>query len=351
MKKDISFEIMRVIAIFFVIFNHTGNKGYLLFTQEELGSIKFWLYLFASIFCLFSVPLFFMISGALMLEREEPFVKIIKRVGKFLIVLFGISCIYYLFDIIVGNKSEYGLLDFLKLLYTSQVSTHLWYLYAYIVYLLCLPVLRAIAKNLNEKYFMYLFGLWIVYNAVLPIIEFFAFNGAIHISGEFNIGWLFTRSVFYPLMGYYANNKMDIKKFESRIGLLIGVDVVCIGISAFMDYYKSVLTGEYTETFHASFIALHALVIFIVIKYWTTHSRVTEKLQKIILSAGASSFGIYLIHVLFLRMSYFGKCIDLLCEMGINALLSCYVGCVVVFGICWLIIFMAKKILILNRLI
>ena len=58
-EKNIYLEAMRVIAIFFVIFNHTGSNGYTLFSQEPIGSGKFWIYLFISVFCKFSVPLFF----------------------------------------------------------------------------------------------------------------------------------------------------------------------------------------------------------------------------------------------------------------------------------------------------
>ncbi len=351
-QKDMAFEIMRVLAIFFVIFNHTGNRGYLLFFQREPGSIQFWFYLFASIFCKFSVPLFFMISGALMLGKEEAFAKTVRRIGRFLIIMIGISFMYYLFDVITSGEQA-SLPEFLKLLYTSSVSTHLWYLYAYVGYLLVLPVLRAAVRSLEEKYYIFLFGLCIVYNGIIPSMEFLAFKGAVHITGEFDIGWLFSRCVFYPLIGYYVNNKMQIEKVKGKMGLLIGTDIVCMGISAVMDYQKMKVMGKYTEMypFHVSFLALHAVVIFIVIKYWMAHHSIAGKLQKVILSAGASSFGIYLIHVFFLRMAWFGKFVDRLCKIGINGLFSCCVGCAAVFGISWLCIVVVKKVPLLNKLV
>ena len=287
-----------------------------------------------------------------MLGKEEVFAKTARRIGRFLLVMIVISCMYYLFDVITSG-GQISLSGFLKLLYTSSVSTHLWYLYAYMAYLLVLPVLRAIVRGLKEKYYIFLFGLWIVYNGVIPIMEFLAFKGAVHITGEFDISWLFSRSVFYPLMGYYVNNKMQIEKVKGKMGLLIGTDIVCMGISAVMDYYKMAVTRQYTEMypFHVSFVALHAVVIFIAIKYWIAHCSIDGKLYKVILSAGESSFGIYLIHVFFLRMAWFGKFVDLLCKIGINGLVSCCVGCAVVFGISWLCIVVVKKIPALNKLV
>lgn len=72
-KRRLDIECMRILAAFFVIFNHTETTGFFLFSYYDTHGIRYWLYLFISIFCKFSVPLFFMISGALMLNRiSEP---------------------------------------------------------------------------------------------------------------------------------------------------------------------------------------------------------------------------------------------------------------------------------------
>lgn len=69
-EKNIYLEAMRVIAIFFVIFNHTGSNGYTLFSQEPIGSCKFWIYIFISVFCKFSVPLFSQYPAHLCLKNN-----------------------------------------------------------------------------------------------------------------------------------------------------------------------------------------------------------------------------------------------------------------------------------------
>ena len=57
-EKRIYFEVMRIVACFFVIFNHTSVNGYFLFSTREPGSAHFWIELFVSVFCKFAVPLF-----------------------------------------------------------------------------------------------------------------------------------------------------------------------------------------------------------------------------------------------------------------------------------------------------
>lgn len=68
-SKRLDIELMRIVATFFVIFNHTGDKGFFLFSLYDAHSIQYWIYLFISVFCKFSVPLFFMIAGSLLLNR------------------------------------------------------------------------------------------------------------------------------------------------------------------------------------------------------------------------------------------------------------------------------------------
>ena len=62
---------MRIIAAFFVIFNHTSSVGHFLFSRYSDHSIQYWPYMLIAAFCHFSVPLFFMISGALLLGRDD----------------------------------------------------------------------------------------------------------------------------------------------------------------------------------------------------------------------------------------------------------------------------------------
>ena len=76
-------DVLRNIAIFMVLFNHTGSKGFAIFTTVAPQSVSYWIYLFGAIFIKIAVPIFFMISGALLLERENEVVCIpVSRGGK-----------------------------------------------------------------------------------------------------------------------------------------------------------------------------------------------------------------------------------------------------------------------------
>ena len=78
-KKRFDIELMRIIAAFFVLYNHTGANGFSKFLDYDPHTFHYWLYLFLSISCKVSVPLFLVIAGALMLGREPEPIKDLWR--------------------------------------------------------------------------------------------------------------------------------------------------------------------------------------------------------------------------------------------------------------------------------
>ena len=114
-----------MISCIFVIVIHVTNyfcRAYGEITQSE--------YLFALLLdtlARVSVPCFFMISGALLLGREEPLKKHGERLLRFLIALVVWSVVYYIWNR-AFMKTEY---DLKEILYVPT-EPHLWYLYAMI---------------------------------------------------------------------------------------------------------------------------------------------------------------------------------------------------------------------------
>lgn len=89
-KKSISrksyYDFLRIFAIFFVIYNHSlGAHLYLNYTS--IGIEEF-LHICLSVFDKIAVPLFFMISGALLLGKTESIITVlVKRASRVVLVL------------------------------------------------------------------------------------------------------------------------------------------------------------------------------------------------------------------------------------------------------------------------
>ncbi|MBR2240732.1 MAG: acyltransferase [Clostridia bacterium] len=353
-NKLIYIEIMRILAIFFVIFNHTKENGFCMFVSENPEEIQFWIYLIPSVFCKFSVAIFFAISGAFILAKEdEPIKKVWKdRVLKIIVVLILISSVYY----IRNNGTNVQIDKFLISIYSSNVRVHLWYLYAYIAFLISSPFLRAMVKNLDNKYFYYMIGIFLVFNAIVPIAEYLISYGKYKMNTNLTVSWLIEKIVFYPCIGYFLHNRIKLKNPKKWISIMWLVNIIGILISCYMTYYKGHITGEFSaktsQTFHECFTFINCISIFITIKYLFEKVEITNKyIRNIIFSIGSCTFGIYLIHLMIMESEPMVNLFNIMRNTKINNMIVAFVWCSLVMLVCYVITYVLKKIPIINKLL
>lgn len=149
--RRVYIDFLKVIAIYMVLFNHTGVSGFVLFTVRQ-GTKMYFPLMFNAILIKIAVPLFFMASGALLLGKEESYGDLLrKRFLRFLVVLVVASLISYLYTCLRQGTQTFSVGYFLTTLYTSRLSGSYWYLYAYLAYILMLPLLRKLAKAMTVR--------------------------------------------------------------------------------------------------------------------------------------------------------------------------------------------------------
>ena len=118
-EKRLDFEVLRLIAIFGVVFNHSQERGFELYMVQNVSPVNYCASLLLGILCKISVPLFFMVSGGLLLHQEEPLSAVLKkRASRILIALILFSGILYLFWIRWGYVDP-SPLDFIKRLWSE----------------------------------------------------------------------------------------------------------------------------------------------------------------------------------------------------------------------------------------
>lgn len=103
--------------------------------------------MFFSIFCKISVPLFFMIAGALILKKDADLKTIwLKKITRIVIALIGFSAIAYIGLGFWTGQTMLSLADYVEKLYTNQVSVIFWYLYIYCLFN-CTAFLKSHSKD------------------------------------------------------------------------------------------------------------------------------------------------------------------------------------------------------------
>lgn len=357
-KRDIRLEIMRIVAIFFVIFNHTDNYGFYLFSNYDYTDFHFWVYLPFSVFCKFAVPIFFMISGALLLEKKESINDIYKkRVLRMLVVLFLVSLLYYIFDIVIGVVTLYGIGNFFDFIYgliTGNIRGHLWFLYAYIVFLMISPLLKKLVDGITSVEFRCYFIIVLFMSVAIPIGQDIVFVG-IDYTPKVLLAYNILNSktmniIIFPIIGYYLYYRFDYGKITSkRLCLLWVINVITILITCLFVFFRIVKTGDSSESniqqLHSMFVLNNASLIFITIrKMKLPNCNKHIWIKSMVLSAGKCVFGIYLIHIL-VMLCYVNTIIkQMLSFLHLMPLIRSFVYCLIIFLICWMIIFLLKKI-------
>ena len=137
-ERNISFDLIRILAIFLVMYNH--RETYIFYHHVPRMGLRYILSMCGAAFCKCGPPLFFMVSGALILHKKESFRRIFRhRILRILIVMVILSIL--IVALIPDSDS------FLKTFFSGLN----WYLYAYIGYLLMLPFLRILVNHMTRK--------------------------------------------------------------------------------------------------------------------------------------------------------------------------------------------------------
>ena len=178
MDRNVKYDYYRAIACIGVIFIHVFYSCNLIYGSSYSKSNNLVNNVLLNNF-MWAVPAFFVITGALLLDKNKKitlgklFSKYILRVLVALI-LFGTA--FSVIDVFFGDKTP-GLKAFFLNLYDvfkGKSWSHLWYLYCIIGIYLLLPFYKMAADNSDRKLLIYLLVVYAVFLSIVPLLN--AFN-------------------------------------------------------------------------------------------------------------------------------------------------------------------------------
>lgn len=340
--KELYIEVLRIAAILLVIFNHTD--GYFLYYSNTENPLTWWFSFVGSALCRVNVPLFIMITGALLLEKEESVRTLYKkRVLRIGIVLAVFSFFYYTLNVFRNAQNEFSFIDFLKGLLSGSIQESFWYLYLYLGLLLLLPLLRRMARGCRDGELRYLLILQIVLGTGAGGFSFLTETGIN------NNLYLLNIYIFYLLAGYYLGRRVDMERVPKRWVIIVFVaNVLCLFGTYLIVRLDYIRNGIYSQDMLNLFTPVLTMGIFFCVKWLCYRYDVSKNLKKLICEAGGCVFGIYLLEqlariqllplYLFLSEKTFGV---LAC--------TCYVVCS--FALAWLYTELLKRVPLLRSVL
>lgn len=296
-KRDIyAFSYIRSIACVAVIVLHTVYSAILLFGNNI--TVRTNIISMAVVNCMmWAVPCFIMVTGALLLQTERKisyrklFRKYILRVFAAL-VIFGM--IFRIFDIIM-DKEPVNITAFFKGVYeifTGTSWSHIWYLYLLIGLYLLLPFYKKIADNSSEREIKYLLAVYIIFLSILPVLEIWGIN----------CGFYIHVSTIYPfyLFGGYAVYKHIWRPGKAISLILLAAGTLLIIGCTTIRWLYDIPAMEILWSYSSFFVIMQAVGFFALMK--DVNSISFYAINWILLKLDKCSFGIYLIHMVFVRL-------------------------------------------------
>ena len=318
-KWNVSFSWLRSFACIAIVVLHTMSyslvaaeaHGYAVSEAQRIGV------LLTQYACLWAVPVFVMVTGALLLDPARDLSwghlrsRYIGRVGKALLV-FG--ALFIAFDLAMNGITEtannsslfaahpvslesptvtswlYVILCSVIDLLTGHSWPHMWYLYMLLGLYLLMPFFRKIVANSTVRELRYLIGVLFIFVSVVPLLGLFG----ISTDYRFSVATVYP---LYLLLGYAIQNRLIVLP---KWVLWFGIAMAATGIWMAASYYYDDST---TRSFVTSYNSLHVVILSTCLFSLTTQrEEKSTTAPKALLQFDKCTFGIYLLHFVFVKL-------------------------------------------------
>ncbi|MBQ6540558.1 MAG: acyltransferase family protein [Oscillospiraceae bacterium] len=297
-------DILRVIACLSVVLNHSSA----IYVDRGIGSVNFWIAGILDGFVRIGVPMFVMISGALMLDRNYEYTpkKLKKRVVKMAVFFVCWSVIYCLiYGIAYPLIIEHRPVDFAGVVDSLIIGHyHLWFIYLIIGLYLIVPLLRLWVTDENKKYVEYFLLLSFVFAFIIPQI--------ISITGNYtnaldSVNYVMEKNLqlryvggytsFFILGWYFHNYEIKNKKAVYILG------IAGLLVTVFGTYILSRTTGRTVKMYDnlSLNVLFQTVAVFVFVKDRFMNA---EPPNRAVSSVAKYSLGIYATHALFIALMY-----------------------------------------------
>ncbi len=333
-EKILYLEMIRIVAIFSVILLHCNSQ---FFTNSNIfGTNIWWFTNVINAVSRFGVPLFFMISGYLLLTSttaDNLSLFYNKRLLKILPPFLVWSFIYYCDNCITYHipfRIQHLFLNF----GTQNIVYHFWYLYTILFFYLLTPFIKKIINQCNKKELYFFLFLILLPTTISPffnrLMQRWCFFFPMVIDGYWG----------YFLLGYLLGTFSITKKQQY---LLYFIALLCI-FAAILGTHRTSSSSQ-IDIFYTGGYQYHAFIISAAIFVCFKQINIKNKLLiHSITTLGNLSFGLYLCHVLIIE-----KLSILLPLSEIHTQIICY--SLITFVVGYIIIYLISKIKILNKIL
>lgn len=337
-------DFVRNVGILLVILGHVSGM-----VIQRGDRIPFFDWLVGDLFNVIAracVPLLFMVSGALLLPRQESLADFYRKRFQRVVFPFLFWSVLYL----LWNNAGYQNYTFFNALKTIVITIlitpaeyHLWFMYELFGVYMLTPLLRKAVDAKQETILWYFVAIWFIFGPLKRLFQTFVPYDII-----FDLGYL-TGYIGYFVLGYLLA-RITIKAWMLWVSAFVYLASALFtgGITAYYLIYRPGMTEFYQYLLGANIVFL-SVSAYILLKAAgeTIFSVPRPRLARWAVGLTSASFGMYLIHVFvlnFLRVQSLGP-------LDGSPWLMIPLTTILVFIISWVLIAILQKIPILRSLV
>lgn len=285
--RNINLDLLKVLACVGVVLLHTTMGGF-----KETGSWNLLTYLYY--LGTYSIPLFFMVNGYLLLgKREITYFYILQKVKWILITVLSWTFIVWLFK---RDFTENLIKKIVGSLIQKGYFFQFWFFGALILIYICLPILK---KFLNSRRsYLYILSVLLVIGLIFELTNIvLQMPIQTYVIQTFRLWtWFF----YYLLGGFIAQFDKDIIKNRFKRWMkVVVVLLLLISPIILFSIAKTTYHNLFAEYFYdILFVKVVSLGIFLTILTLT----VNEKRSESIVSLSNQTMGVFIIHTYIMKV-------------------------------------------------
>lgn len=299
-ERKWNLDVIRIVSCILVIAIHVVDYG---LEIQKVMSADWISRIIISSLSRCSVPVFFMLSGTLFMGKKIPLEKLYKKyIARIFVAWLLWSSAYAFIDFVAALKANQGSLEYFI---TRIVSGHhhLWFIPVLVVVYMFFPLLQRFMKSCSETEMKYL-GVIILITVIGketldPFVNSPIWEGLwknISVPGA-------SDGIIYFVMGYYLEQNQD--NISNKTGWIL---LVLGGAGSIL---KNICWGMYSgQPMLASYSYLSldyflcSVGFFVLLIKADKRIKVNPKVSQILSWVSGYTFGIYLVHAVFIEQVY-----------------------------------------------
>lgn len=349
------FDVLRVMAIIGIIFCHASTT----YVVKDFGTLNFYFLAFYDCFRDFSVPIFIMLSGALLIGKKDSLIHFFKkRLSRILIpfIFWAVMSIVYSSIYI---KHSFDIANAIDIILGRGGTIGVIYWFVWMIIIVYIGVF--IINKINEYGSKKIEGFdkkFIALLAALSVIYIIMFQHHMFSSAYYSLLLSYYISfIVFAVIGYFlANTNLLAAKVKSNMLVIVTCILSAVSYISYICFYVVPTSNAEHDLSYLGYFTIEILtisvLIFLMFKYLSNtefFKKIEDKYGDIFLTFSKYSYGIYLCH--YLVLYHFKWFINPYVNLSsLNSIIAVPVLVIITLMISMLILWILNKIPYLNKI-